>query len=80
LGPEGGRLGRPTQAVRHKCSGNGALCLSTPKHNGKSGTDKGEQSCNQSTDSTDSQHLLDRNTNICIFLWFHDMFTPPIKS
>jgi len=22
LGPEGGRLGRPTQAVRHTCSGN----------------------------------------------------------
>jgi len=61
LGPEGGRPGRPTQAVRHTCSGNlgivkllryirsdmytasavanGALCLSTPKHNGKSGTD-----------------------------------------
>jgi len=66
LGPEGGRPGRPTQAVRHTCSGNlgivkilryirsdiakkklarrwaslanGALCLSTPKHNGKSGT------------------------------------------
>jgi hypothetical protein len=65
LGPEGGRPGSPTQAVRHTCSGNvgivkilcyirsymytasarraplvnGALCLSTPKHNGKSGTD-----------------------------------------
>jgi len=67
LGPEGGRPGRPTQTVRHTCSGNlgivkilryirsdmydvhfwqedgpplanGALCLSTPKHNGKSGT------------------------------------------
>jgi hypothetical protein len=68
LGPEGGRPGRPTQVVRHTCSGNlgivkvfrfirsdmytaffgrkmpplllaiGALCLSTPKHNGKSGT------------------------------------------
>ena len=67
MGPEGGIPGRPTQAVRHTCSGilgiviilrysrsdmytasatqedapplaNGALCLSTPKHNGKSGT------------------------------------------
>jgi len=72
LGPEGGRLGRPTQAVNSIMSGiapkqnsfkfkiaphqqksivktffwqedgpmaNGALCLRTPKHNGKSGTD-----------------------------------------
>jgi len=66
LGPEGGRPGSPTQAVRHTCSGNvgivktsryirsdivekfvtrrwaslanGALCLRTSKHNGKSGT------------------------------------------
>ena len=70
MGPEGGIPARPTQAVRHTCSGNlgvvkilryirlnmytvsatnsklgrwgplanGALCLSTPKHNGKSGT------------------------------------------
>ena len=68
MGPEGGRPGRPTQTVRHTCSGNlgivkilryirsdrvckknawledapplanGALCLSAPKHNGKSGT------------------------------------------
>jgi hypothetical protein len=67
LGLEGGRPGRPTQAVGHTCSGNlgivqilryirsdmytaffwqedaplvnEALCLSTPKHNGKSGTE-----------------------------------------
>ena len=66
MGPEGGRPGRPTQAVRHTKQnafkfkiaqheqksiakiffwqedgppGQRALCLSTPKHNGKSGTD-----------------------------------------
>ena len=66
MGPDGGRPGRPIQAVRHTCSGklrivkilryirsdmytaffgrkmgplaNGALYLSIPKHNGKSGT------------------------------------------
>jgi len=65
LGPKEDRSGRPTQAVRHTCSGiakkiiaphkqksivkkffwqddgplaNGALCLSTPRHNGKFGT------------------------------------------
>ena len=80
LGPEGGRPGRPTRAVRHTCSGNlgivkilryirsdictlrksivktnlagrwapwptGALCLSTLKHNGKSGTAYGGHIC-----------------------------------
>jgi hypothetical protein len=42
--------------------------------------EKGEQSYNQITDNTDSQNLLDRKTNVCIFLWFHDIFIPSIKS